>query len=234
MAGSSPKMDQDQFGLETTCRALGISLSDVQRERLLLYVSLLRRWQPVQNLVGPDTLAHVWSRHIADCLQLIAVIDDWAVAKDAVELTGYDLGSGAGLPGAVLALATAERTDRPRFAMTLIEANARKVSFLRTVSRETGVRITVQGSRIEDASGHLPAPDFLTARALAPLSKLADFARPWMQEGATAFFHKGGEYARELAEWPDASIHDVVERVSEIDPASRVLRIGRRDVRRGA
>lgn len=227
-------MIDDRFGLETSFRKLGLSLSPLAQERLLLYVSLLRKWQPAQNLVGPRTMLDVWSRHITDSLQLIGVIDAWALGERSSVITGYDLGSGAGLPGAVLALATADRTDKPVFEMTLIESNARKASFLRTVSRETDVRITVQASRIEDAAQTLATPDFITARALAPLEKLAGLADPWMQEGATAFFHKGGEYERELAEWPDASIHDVVENTSAIDAASRVLRIRRRDVHRGA
>lgn len=227
-------MNDDRFGLETSLRKLGMLLPVQTQERLLLYVSLLRKWQPVQNLVGPGTMADVWSRHIIDSLQLISVIDAWAVGKEFNTLAGYDLGSGAGLPGAVLALATADRTDKLIFEMTLIESNARKASFLRTVSRETDVRITVQASRIEDAAETLATPDFITARALAPLERLVSLADPWMQEGATAFFHKGGEYERELAEWPDAPIHDVVENTSVIDAASRVLRIRRHDVHRGA
>lgn len=225
---------EDRFGLETSCRNLQITLTEQAQKRLLLLVSLLRKWQPAQNLVGRGTLADVWSRHVTDSLQLIDFIDEWAANTPAKSLVGYDLGSGAGLPGAVLALATADRTDKPVYDMTLVESNARKASFLRTVSRETGVRITVQATRIEEATATMPTPDFITARALAPLAKLADLASPWMQGGATAFFHKGGEYVRELEEWSDASIHDVVEKVSKIDEASRLLRIGRRDVQRGA
>jgi 16S rRNA (guanine527-N7)-methyltransferase len=178
-------------------------------------------------------MADIWSRHITDSLQLLDIIDPWRSEPADDVLRGYDLGSGAGLPGAVLALVTADRQDLPVFEMTLVEANSRKAAFLRTVSRETGVRIKVEANRIEDVAKTLPAPDFITARALAPLPKLADLAKPWLQAGATAFFHKGGEYAREMAEWPDATNHDVVEKVSEIDPDSRVLRIDRRDVRRG-
>lgn len=225
---------EDRFGLETSCRNLKIELTQQTQHHLLLYVSLLRKWQPAQNLVGPGTLADVWSRHVTDSLQLIEFIDEWTATSPIKSLSGYDLGSGAGLPGAVLALATADRTVKPFYEITLVESNARKAAFLRTVSRETGVRITVQATRIEEATAVLPAPDFITARALAPLAKLTDLAKPWMQEGATAFFHKGGEYVREMEEWPDAAIHDVVEKVSKIDEASRLLRIDRRDVRRGA
>lgn len=227
-------MTDDRFGLETSCRVSGITLTEQAQDHLLFYVSLLRKWQPAQNLVGPKTMADVWSRHITDSLQLVTFIDQWVAGKGVSTLSGYDLGSGAGLPGVVLALATADRLDKPVLAMTLVESNARKASFLRTVSRETGVRINVQAKRIEEVTSSLDAPDFITARALAPLDKLAALGEPWMQGGATAFFHKGGEYARELAEWPDAGIHDVVEKVSVIDATSRVLRIHRRDVQRDA
>lgn len=226
--------NSDQFGLETSTRTSRVDLTVDAQDRLLIYVDLLRKWQPVQNLVGPDTMKDVWSRHITDSLQLVRVIDEWASLKTIDPMIGYDLGSGAGLPGAILALATADRSTGAVFQMTLIEANTRKVSFLRTVSRETGVDIEVLPSRIEDATNVLPAPQFITARALAPLAKLATYCDPWMQGGATAFFHKGGEYERELAEWSDAPSYDVVENTSVIDTASRVLRIRRRDDHRGA
>ena len=150
---------------------------------------------------------------------------------------GVDLGSGAGLPGMVLALAgyptsDTDGTNGPALAlrMTLVEATGRKASFLRTVSRETSVPVTVDNRRIEAAGRAIKTDiDFLTARALAPLDTLIKLADPWLVHGATGFFHKGGEYARELREWPDANAYDVVEHRSRIDPNSRILQITRRD-----
>jgi 16S rRNA G527 N7-methylase RsmG len=82
------------------------------------------------------------------------------------------------------------------FDVSLVEANGRKASFLRTVSRETGVPVTVINARIDALHGDPTiSPDIITARALAPLPKLMALAEPWMTSGATAFFHKGGEYA---------------------------------------
>ena len=93
---------------------------DVSREsqaRLKLYADLLRKWQARINLVGSETIPFLWERHIADSLQLRTFI-----GKD--EKTVVDLGSGAGLPGLVLALAY------PEYRVTLIESNGKKAAFL--------------------------------------------------------------------------------------------------------
>ncbi len=223
----------DRFGLETAMEVSRVSLDDASKARLVRYVELLRKWQPAQNLVSRETLADVWIRHVADCLQLIPVIEKIKPGG----ARGVDLGSGAGLPGLILALATGPHSGHDgkdhahgSFAMTLVESNARKASFLRTVSRETGVSVDVRASRIEDANRPTRIDaDFITARALAPLDSLVGLAEPWLMRGASAFFHKGGEYARELDEWPDAHAHDVVEHMSVVDPNSRILQIARKD-----
>jgi 16S rRNA (guanine527-N7)-methyltransferase len=245
-------MMNDRFGLEMAERLAKVVLGTKSELNLLRFVELLRSWQLAKNLVSNDTLDQVWERHVADGLQLVPLIERWAEAasvdpvapgKGTVQV--LDLGSGAGLPGLVLALA---RPDGPSgdgamvaqtsesnlvFNVSLVEANGRKASFLRTVSRETGVPVTVINARIDALHGDPTiSPDIITARALAPLPKLMALAEPWMTSGATAFFHKGGEYARELAEWTDASRHDVVEHVSVVDPSSRILQVTRKDAQR--
>lgn len=242
----------DRFGVETAERLAKVVLGTKSQSNLLRFVELLRSWQLVKNLVSYDTLDQVWERHVADGLQLVPLIERWSEAvgenpvapgKGSVQV--LDLGSGAGLPGLVLALA---RPDDPSgdgakvgqtsesslvFNVLLVEANGRKASFLRTVSRETGVPVTVINARIDALHGDpIISPDIITARALAPLPKLMALAEPWMTSGATAFFYKGGEYARELAEWTDASRHDVVEHVSVVDPSSRILQVTRKDAQR--
>ncbi|MBO6675751.1 MAG: 16S rRNA (guanine(527)-N(7))-methyltransferase RsmG [Rhizobiales bacterium] len=242
----------DRFGLETAERLTGVVLGVDGKSNLLRFVDLLRSWQQAKNLVSRETLDQVWERHIADGLQLFPLIERWAESNSddlAASRRGpiqvMDLGSGAGLPGLVFALA---RPDNPSgngasdnkgagsshcFDVSLVEANGRKASFLRTVSRETGVPVTVINTRIDAVHGDPSlSPDIITARALAPLPKLMGLADPWMAKGATAFFHKGGEYARELAEWTDASRHDVVEHVSVVDPSSRILQVTRKDAQR--
>ncbi len=230
----------------------GVVLVEKCQADLLRFVELLRSWQRAKNLVSDDTLDHVWDRHITDGLQLVPLIETWAEAKSGDDqpsigsaIQVVDLGSGAGLPGLLLALARPGEMvgyiasdgesvgSRFEFKVSLIEANGRKASFLRTVSRETGVSVRVINKRI-DAVHADPSisPDIVTARALAPLPKLMALAEHWIARGATAFFHKGGEYARELAEWTDASHYDVVEHVSVVDPSSRILQVSRKDAQR--
>ncbi len=230
----------DRFGLETAEELAGVHVPDVARRQLVRYVELLRNWQNAKNLVSKDTLNDVWTRHVADGLQLLPLIGALSSERDRQDLRGVDLGSGAGLPGMILALGQGAtkvgeegpyRKHQPSgpLHMTLVEANGRKASFLRTVSRETDVPATVLNHRIEalHRDALIPA-DFVTARALAPLSKLIELAKPWLDANATAFFHKGGEYARELEEWTDVDAFDVVEHVSVVDPNSRILQITKR------
>ena len=106
------------------------SSSPVSREterRFALYAELLTRWQRVKNLVAPSTLSEIWTRHIADSAQILALAPQarrWA-----------DLGSGAGFPGLVVAISLA---DTKGVEVHLVEANARKCAFLREVARECG------------------------------------------------------------------------------------------------
>jgi 16S rRNA (guanine527-N7)-methyltransferase len=165
---------------------------DVSREtaeRLERYVALLGRWQKVQNLVAPSTLADAWTRHVADSAQLVAL-------APADARSWLDLGSGAGFPGLVAAICCAER---PGFAAELVEANGRKAAFLRAVIRETGAPARVHNCRIEDFSWpHGQPPDVISARALAPLATLLRYARPFMGEKTVAILPKGREFESEL------------------------------------
>src|SRR5580698_6959417 len=110
-------------------KAEALRLTPVSREtemRLDRYVHLLRQWQAKTNLVAPSTLPNLWTRHIADSLQLLALAPSakrWA-----------DLGSGGGFPGVVLACALA---DVPEATVHLIERNAKKAAFLREALRVT-------------------------------------------------------------------------------------------------
>src|SRR5690349_14218219 len=107
---------------EAMVRGQIASLPNVSREtfkKLEILVAELSRWQGIKNLVGPSTLAQVWERHIADSLQLL----DYAPAGSR----WLDLGTGAGFPGLVVAIAGAEQG----IAVSLVESNDRKCAFLR-------------------------------------------------------------------------------------------------------
>lgn len=151
---------------------------------LYTYKALLETWQKTINLVSSSTLPQVWERHFEDSLQLLPYLP-------ASASTLIDLGSGAGFPGLVLALCR-----RDSLKVTLVEADLRKCLFLENVSRETFLNLTIIRSRIEALSPF--KQDIVTARALAPLPKLLEYASPFMGERSTAFFLKGKSSEAEI------------------------------------
>lgn len=174
-------------------KAEALRLIAVSREteaRLDRYVELLRQWQAKTNLVAPSTLPHLWTRHIADSLQLLSLAPSAA--------RWVDLGSGGGFPGIVLACALA---GMPEATVHLIERNAKKAAFLREALRVTDAPGVVHLSDIEDiVDSNLKRIDCVTARALAPLHQLIGWAAPLVEQGAKALFLKGQDVEVELTE----------------------------------
>ena len=174
-------------------KTAALALTPVSREteaRLDRYVDLLLQWQAKTNLVAPSTLPTLWTRHIADSLQLLGLAP---AAK-----VWIDLGSGGGFPGVVLACALAET---PGTMVHLVERNARKAAFLREALRVTGVRGMVHLAEIRDTGDRITGPvDCVTARAVAPLSQLIGFVEPLVRKGAKALFLKGQDVEAELTE----------------------------------
>jgi 16S rRNA (guanine527-N7)-methyltransferase len=197
-------------------RRLGELVPDVSREtwgRLEVLVELLAKWQKAINLIGKGTLGDVWTRHVLDSAQLVPLIPEGAGSL-------ADLGSGAGFPGLVVSAL------RPELAVILIESDARKAAFLGEASRAMGLgrppRIVV--GRIEAVP---PAgAQVVTARALAPLGQLLDWADRHRATPSICLFHKGKGWQAELTEatrdWEiDASPH-----ASATDRDAVILRIG--------
>ena len=174
-------------------KAAALALTPVSREteaRLDRFVELLMAWQAKTNLTAPSTLPTIWTRHVSDSLQLLAIAPS---AKKWV-----DLGSGGGFPGAVIACALAQT---PGAHVLLIERNAKKAAFLREALRVTGGPGTVHLADIRDVVDRIADPvDCVTARALAPLNQLMAFAEPLMKRGAKALFLKGQDVDAELTE----------------------------------
>jgi 16S rRNA (guanine527-N7)-methyltransferase len=170
-------------------RAFSVSHETV--ERLTAYEALLRQWQKAMNLVAPATLNEIWPRHFADCAQLTTL------APNA--LKWLDLGSGAGFPGLVIAIMTANHQNR---SVHLVESNKRKCAFLSEVARRTGIAVTIHEERIEDVvrGGRVTGVDVVTARALAPLDRLLGLAEGFFTDGTVALFLKGREAGREMDE----------------------------------
>ena len=190
---------------------------DVSREtldRLQIYVDLVLKWQPAQNLIAPSTIPDIWTRHVADSLQT-----QWLFPEARVWV---DIGSGGGFPGIVTAILLA---DEPGAHVHMIESNQRKAAFLRTALRETGSAGSVHPGRIESVAKewrHGPV-DAVSARALASLDLLFRLSEPFTVTGAKAVFHKGQDFQREVNEASDAWNFDLVEKESLVDPVSRML-----------
>lgn len=191
--------------------------ADVSREtwdKLSLFAMELERWQRVKNLVGPGTLDQIWSRHIDDSLQLLSL------APEA--RSWLDLGSGAGFPGMVIAMAGKEQGLR----VTLVESNSRKCAFLRHVARVTETSVTIQEDRLENVVPECVGKvNIVSARALAPLVKLLEWTAPLLKAGTTGLFPKGRDLRAELTEARKHGtfIADIVP--SRTDSQAGILRI---------
>ncbi len=187
-------------------------ISALATERLQIFVGLLAKWNAAINLVSAASLAEVWTRHVADSAQVL----DVAPIRRARWL---DMGSGAGFPGIVIALITADTPNAVE--MTLVESDKRKAAFLSTVSRETGVPMIIQAARIEAVAPQ--NADTVSARALAPLVRLCSFAERHLAPHGAALFLKGGHYDAEIAEARRTWSFALDVRRSSTDPAGVVL-----------
>lgn len=181
--------------------------------RLAIFADLLQRWQATINLVAPSTLPDLWTRHIADSLQ----VHD--AAPDARRWV--DLGSGGGFPGLVTAIRLAGVTAAH---VHLVESDKRKAAFLRTAVRETGAQASVHAERIEHfVTRHDEAVDAVSARALAPLPRLVAYAAPFLAAGAIGVFPTGETGAAELTGFGADHRFDVGSVPSRVREGSSLL-----------
>jgi 16S rRNA (guanine527-N7)-methyltransferase len=179
---------------------LGVALPAAQR-----YAGLLTGPGVERGVIGPGEATRIWDRHILNCAVLAELVPDSCLLAD--------LGSGAGLPGIVLALL------RPRAEILLIESLARRVAFLDECVAELGLdHVRVLRGRAEDLATEVQA-DIVTARAVAPLDRLAGWAIGLCRPGGTVLAMKGASAAAELA-----AAGPVLRRLGAVDQA--VLQLG--------
>jgi 16S rRNA (guanine527-N7)-methyltransferase len=197
-------------------RAQALALTPVSREttaRLDRFVEVLLDWQQRMNLIAPSTEPILWTRHIADSLQLLALAPNakrWA-----------DLGSGGGFPGLVLACALADSSGAE---VHLVESKIKKAAFLRAAAEAVGAPAIVHAERIEDFVKHAPHHiDIVTARALAPLPDLLAVAYPLLKRGAIGLFPKGQDVDAELTEAAKCWNIQASFATSRTDPRSRIV-----------
>lgn len=153
------------------------------------FIALLQEEAQRQNLVASASLNVVWARHIADSAQLL---DHCAVHRAA---TLVDFGSGAGLPGIVLAIM------RPNWDVVLIESRRLRIDWLQKSTRELGLKnVRILGGVAEKVAA-VPA-DVITARAFAPMKRLLALAAPFSTSETLWLLPKGRSAEQELAELP--------------------------------
>lgn len=193
-----------------------LELTPVTQEcaaRLDRYVELLLQWQTRINLVANSTLPEIWTRHIADSLQLIALAPSARV--------WVDLGSGAGFPGLVVACALAGQVGT---RVHLVESIGKKATFLREAIRVTDVPAVVHAMRIEEfVTTFHERPDIVTARALAPLADLLDLAAPFLKTGAKGLFPKGQDVEAELTQAAKCWTIKATLAPSKTSPQGRII-----------
>jgi len=150
------------------------------------YADLLATDGVIRGLIGPREAPRIWDRHLLNCAAIAPLISPGAFV--------VDVGSGAGLPGIVLAVA------RPDLTVTLVEPLARRVAFLDEVVNELRLtRTTVVRARAEECVGKLRPADVVTARAVAPLDRLVAWCIPLARLGGRLLALKGASAGVEVA-----------------------------------
>jgi 16S rRNA (guanine527-N7)-methyltransferase len=208
--------DAGETALLAADREKALALTPVSREtteRLDRFVALLLDWQRTTNLIGPATVAHLWTRHVADSLQLLQL------APNAH--TWVDVGSGGGFPGLVIACALAGSPA----TVHLVESNTKKAAFLRAAQRLTEAPALVHAERMETfAATFNEDVDVVTARALLPFKSLISLCYPLLgKTGAMALFPKGQNAGLELEEAAKSWTMHARLVASRTDPAGRIV-----------
>jgi 16S rRNA (guanine527-N7)-methyltransferase len=164
-------------------QATGRPVSRETYERLEAYVELLGVENKRQNLVSAATMARVWDRHIADSAQLLRFAPSPGSAW-------VDIGSGAGLPGIVIACLVKE-------PVTLIEPRRLRADFLHRVSESLGLEARIVCNKVERVRGQF---DVITARAVAPLPRLLEISQHLSTRNSVWVLPKGRSASAELAD----------------------------------
>jgi 16S rRNA (guanine527-N7)-methyltransferase len=196
-----PELGPEQFLVKTR----------VSREtlaRLKSYADVLADWNSRHNLVARSTLPDMWNRHFLDSAQLVPLIP--ATTRNLA-----DLGSGAGFPGLVIA------AMRPDLAVTLFEATTKKCQFLATAAKRMGLAVTIENERIEEIKPRVF--DALTARALAPLPKLLEYAHRFLGPNGVCLFLKGQNVGLELTEAHKYWNMETSQVTSQTDPSAAIV-----------
>jgi len=151
--------------LEGLAPRLGLTLTAAERERLLAYMAMIQRWTQVYNLTAVRDTGEMFTHHLLDCLAAVAPLRRGAGQAGQGSLRVLDVGSGAGLPGVILAMLN------PQWQVTCVDAVGKKAAFIRQAAAELGLA-NLHGvhGRVE-AAGTFKTPEFdlITSRAFASI-----------------------------------------------------------------
>jgi 16S rRNA (guanine527-N7)-methyltransferase len=191
MTNLQPESDPSQVSRETTIT----KYFPGQEEAIRAYAEFLITGGIERGLIGPREGERIWERHIFNCLPITQLLPQGASL--------FDIGSGAGLPGIVIALA------RPDLKVTLIEPLERRVEFLNeavAAIAKGGVEIAVIRGRAQDVK---KSADFVTARAVAPMEKLKKISWHMVKTGGSLLAMKGESAATEMVGIKGAELHEI-------------------------
>lgn len=182
-----------------------LNVSRETYERLIAYCHQIEKWNRTINLVSKSSVDQIWQRHLLDSAQIYRF--------GAPAGLWLDIGSGGGLPGIVMSILGAD--------VVLVESDQRKSTFLRETARVLGLNLRVITDRVESISPMVAKT--LSARALAPLTTLLDYAKYHLDDSGVAVFSKGKSAAEEIAEARKAWRFDCEMHESLTDPLASVL-----------
>ncbi|CAB5064746.1 MAG: 16S rRNA (guanine(527)-N(7))-methyltransferase RsmG [Actinobacteria bacterium] len=191
MTNLQPESDPSQVSRETNIN----KYFPGQEGAIRAYAEFLTTAGIERGLIGPREGERIWERHIFNCLPVTQLLPQGASL--------FDIGSGAGLPGIVIALA------RPDLKVTLIEPLERRVEFLNEAVAAIaagGVEIEVIRGRAQDVK---KSADFVTARAVAPMEKLKKMSWHMVKTGGSLLAMKGESAANEMVGIKGAELHEI-------------------------
>jgi 16S rRNA (guanine527-N7)-methyltransferase len=163
-------------------------LPPLSDERLQHFVQMLGRWRKITNLTSRDNFSRIWERNIDDSLFI------QRLCPGAVRW--LDIGSGAGFPGVVIAVAIADRSEAE---VHCVDSDSRKCAFLRAVADELGIPMKVHNQRAESLSVTVTGPiDALTARAFSSLNHILELSDEYLSSGTVAILPRGEKSRREV------------------------------------
>ncbi|MGO8975668.1 MAG: 16S rRNA (guanine(527)-N(7))-methyltransferase RsmG [Steroidobacteraceae bacterium] len=186
--------------------------------RLDTFVVYLDRWRKVTNIISDADFSNIWERHIVDSIQIFR--------HAPAARCWLDIGTGGGFPGLVIAMFLSERVGA---AIHCVESDKRKCAFLRQVARAVDAPAFVHSGRIEEITPQMISPvDAVTARAVAPLPKLIELSKIWIDRNAIGVFPVGKLYgSTSLIKIPLTPNVEVEYHVCVTDSTSRIARVTR-------